>query len=334
MEVFREQFRVPNLQGFKLIVMVSDDSYNTTMGVTTTDSDEQATSEMAAAKPKERQFQVVPVPGTFTRGRWKCWDYKDKTLETGAIIDFTEKSEKHSLPVNIVENPVGCRNFISHGQTDTMNNTANEPHLISGTDMNGTAISQAIDVSNMGKESSTIVVTSIDPPSVTPIHGTPSSASTSPAINNATVIETKEKVSDHKNLLSLQTAASAPVLNAAGVALAHTPQFYRTSSATTSYLEPLSELPDPNVVVQQPFASESITTNVPLTVIEADDPSSRDITYNERKCKFAAITFIVSIIKTIKLMKFEMWDKVRIETNSGMYGLFYQSQIYMFALNR
>ena len=28
-------------------------------------------------KPKERQFQVVPVPAIFTRGRWECVDYKD-----------------------------------------------------------------------------------------------------------------------------------------------------------------------------------------------------------------------------------------------------------------
>lgn len=53
------------------------------------------------------------------------------------------------------------------------------------------AISQASDVSNVGKESSTIVVTSIAPPSATPIHGTPSSASISPVISNATGIETK-----------------------------------------------------------------------------------------------------------------------------------------------
>lgn len=29
------------------------------MGVTTADNDEQGVSEMAAAKPKERQFQVI-----------------------------------------------------------------------------------------------------------------------------------------------------------------------------------------------------------------------------------------------------------------------------------
>lgn len=53
------------------------------------------------------------------------------------------------------------------------------------------AISQAIDISNGRKESSTIVVTSIAPPSATPVHGTPSSASISPVINNAAAIEIK-----------------------------------------------------------------------------------------------------------------------------------------------
>ncbi|EJD74917.1 TSC22 domain family protein 1 [Loa loa] len=241
------------------------------MGVTTTDNDEQVASDMTAAKPKERQFQVVPVPGTFTRGRWKCWDYKDKTSETGAIIDFTDKSEKHSLPINVGENPTGCRTFIPHGQTDTMNHMTTEPHLIPATDTSSAAISQAIDISNAGKESSTIVVTSIAPPSATPVHGTPSSASTSPVINNATIIETKGKIPDHEDSISLQTTASAPVLNVGGVAPAHTLQFYRAPSATTSHLQPLSELPDPNLVVQSSFVPEPVATNIPLTVAETDD---------------------------------------------------------------
>ncbi|VDK69740.1 unnamed protein product [Litomosoides sigmodontis] len=238
------------------------------MGVTTADNDEQGVSEMAAAKPKERQFQVVPVPGTFTRGRWKCWDYKDKTSETGAVIDFTDKSEKHSLSINIGENPVACRTFISHGQTDTINHTTSEPHLIPTTDTSSAAISQPIDVSNVGKESSTIVVTSIAPPSATPVHGTPSSTSISPVINNATIIETKGKISDQEDLLSLQTASSAPVLNVGGVVSAHTSQIYRTPSATTSYLQPLSEIPDS--VVQSSFTSEPVAAS--LAVTETDDP--------------------------------------------------------------
>ncbi|KAL3989302.1 hypothetical protein ACH3XW_27115 [Acanthocheilonema viteae] len=240
------------------------------MGVTTTDNDEQGASEMAAAKPKERQFQVVPVPGTFTRGRWKCWDYKDKTSETGAVIDFTDKSDKHSLSISIGENPVGCRIFVPHGQTDTINHTISEPYLIPTSDTSSAAISQAIDVSNVGKESSTIVVTSIAPPSATPVHGTPSSASISPVISNVTIAETKGKIPDQENLLSLQTTASSPVLNIGGVAPAHTPQIYRTPSATTSYLQPLSEIPDN--VVQPSFTAEPVATNVPLAATETDDP--------------------------------------------------------------
>ncbi|CAG9537014.1 unnamed protein product [Cercopithifilaria johnstoni] len=240
------------------------------MGVTITDNDEQGASEVAAAKPKERQFQVVPVPGTFTRGRWKCWDYKDKTSETGAVIDFTDKSEKHSLSINIGENSVGCRTIISHGQTDAVNHATSEPHLIPATDTSSAAISQTIDMSNAGKESSTIVVTSIAPPSSTPAHGTPSSASISPVINNATIIETKERISDQENLLSLQTTASAPALNIGGVAPVHTPKIYRTPSATASYLQPLSEIPDS--VVQPSFTPEPVATNVPVTVTETDDP--------------------------------------------------------------
>ncbi|MCP9256812.1 TSC22 domain family protein 1 [Dirofilaria immitis] len=258
------------------------------MGVTTTDNDEQAASEMTAAKPKERQFQVVPVPGTFTRGRWKCWDYKDQTSETDAVIDFTDKSEKHSLSINIGENPVGCRTFVSHGQPDTVNHTS-ELHLIPATDTSNAAVSQAIDVSNGGKESSTIVVTSIAPPSATPVHGTPSSASISPVINNATVIETKDvilfpinlltagnmsqwKTTDRENLLSLQSTVSAPVLNIAGVTSAHTHQIYRTTSVTTSYLQPLSELPDSNLTVQSTFAPEPVASNVPPIATETEDP--------------------------------------------------------------
>lgn len=48
------------------------------------------------------------------------------------------------------------------------------------------------------------------------------------------------KVPDSENLSSLQTTASAPILNVGGVAPAHTPHVYRIPSATTSYLQPLS----------------------------------------------------------------------------------------------
>ncbi|KAF7633052.1 hypothetical protein Mgra_00007547 [Meloidogyne graminicola] len=44
---------------------------------------------VAVAKPKERQFQVVPVPAVFTRGRWECVDYKE-CIDIKECIDYKE----------------------------------------------------------------------------------------------------------------------------------------------------------------------------------------------------------------------------------------------------
>ncbi|VDN18011.1 unnamed protein product [Gongylonema pulchrum] len=149
-------------------------SFDVAMGVSTCNSDQQAQhgTEMTATKPKERQFQVifldfcplrqfqvVPVPGTFTRGRWKCWDYKDKTSETvidftdksekhtartftrgrwkcwdykdktsETVIDFTDKSEKHTATINLTEN-VASYVATPSTQTDPINHTLSEPRL-------------------------------------------------------------------------------------------------------------------------------------------------------------------------------------------------------------
>ncbi|KAI1716438.1 TSC-22/dip/bun family domain-containing protein [Ditylenchus destructor] len=43
-------------------------------------------------KPKERQFQVVPVPAIFTRGRWECRDFKEPTSVENQILEFVEKN--------------------------------------------------------------------------------------------------------------------------------------------------------------------------------------------------------------------------------------------------
>ncbi|KAI1724330.1 TSC-22/dip/bun family domain-containing protein [Ditylenchus destructor] len=43
-------------------------------------------------KPKERQFQVVPVPAIFTRGRWECRDFKEPTSVESQILEFVEKN--------------------------------------------------------------------------------------------------------------------------------------------------------------------------------------------------------------------------------------------------
>ncbi|KAK5976178.1 hypothetical protein GCK32_005975 [Trichostrongylus colubriformis] len=46
--------------------------------------------------PRERQFHVVPVPGVFTRGRWKCRDYRedDHPDSRDQILDFTDIRER------------------------------------------------------------------------------------------------------------------------------------------------------------------------------------------------------------------------------------------------
>lgn len=43
-----------------------------------------------------RLFQVVPVPGIFTRGRWKCRDYRedDHPDSRDQILDFTDIRER------------------------------------------------------------------------------------------------------------------------------------------------------------------------------------------------------------------------------------------------
>jgi len=44
-----------------------------------------------SVKPKERQFQVVPVPAIFTRGRWECRDFKEATSVESQILEFVDK---------------------------------------------------------------------------------------------------------------------------------------------------------------------------------------------------------------------------------------------------
>ncbi|VDK43204.1 unnamed protein product [Anisakis simplex] len=71
------------------------------MGVASAENSDTA-ADMTTAKPRERQFQVVPVPGKFTRGRWQCWDYRDDKPDVSEkILDFTDKSEKNVAPSTV-----------------------------------------------------------------------------------------------------------------------------------------------------------------------------------------------------------------------------------------
>lgn len=144
------------------------------MGVTITDNDEQLIDEMSASKPKERQFQVVPVPGLFKRGRWECWDYKQKSVEGGEeIIDYTEKSDKTAATTALTV----ARSTVPEETTQGLNHTVSEPRLIPTGEGSAGLIgaTEPDDVPLRTSESTTILVTSIAPPSVTPVQGTPSS---------------------------------------------------------------------------------------------------------------------------------------------------------------
>uniref|UniRef100_A0A1I7Z469 TSC22 domain family protein 1-like n=1 Tax=Steinernema glaseri TaxID=37863 RepID=A0A1I7Z469_9BILA len=134
--------------------------------------------EAAVQKPKERQFQVVPVPCVFTRGRWKCWDFKLGTEVPGVtpdILEFAEKtpSGERSQPA-AVETPSTVR-------TTSMTNISNTAgvtftHTITPSDVTASAEQRSERVTTPmtpnPKESSTIVVTSIEPAPVTPVHST------------------------------------------------------------------------------------------------------------------------------------------------------------------
>uniref|UniRef100_A0A1I8AZC2 TSC22 domain family protein 1 n=1 Tax=Meloidogyne hapla TaxID=6305 RepID=A0A1I8AZC2_MELHA len=52
---------------------------------------------VAVAKPKERQFQVVPVPAVFTRGRWECIDYKDGASTGGGFVSFSLGGDNQTI---------------------------------------------------------------------------------------------------------------------------------------------------------------------------------------------------------------------------------------------
>uniref|UniRef100_A0A915A799 TSC22 domain family protein 1 n=1 Tax=Parascaris univalens TaxID=6257 RepID=A0A915A799_PARUN len=158
------------------------------MGVANAENSE-APAEMTTAKPRERQFQLVPVPGKFTRGRWQCWDYRDdKPDVSGEILDFTEKADKNALPstLPVAVDPQPVANLGSLQQPgDALTHTSSEPvlPLVQGNAVPApTAVQVPIDVpistqsQPVHKESSTIVVTSIAPAPVTPVHGTPSSS--------------------------------------------------------------------------------------------------------------------------------------------------------------
>ncbi|XGW34947.1 hypothetical protein V3C99_018751, partial [Haemonchus contortus] len=120
--------------------------------------------------PRERQFHVVPVPGVFTRGRWKCRDYRedDHPDSRDQILDFTdirERGEGGGEPANAVEKPPQS----SHERPTEVKPI---PESATATDP----------IPSPLKESSTIVVTSIAPAPPTPQHNNHHAEATERAI--------------------------------------------------------------------------------------------------------------------------------------------------------
>ncbi|MFH4973685.1 hypothetical protein AB6A40_000394 [Gnathostoma spinigerum] len=138
-------------------------------------------SAMTTAKPRERQFQVVPVPGRFTRGRWTCWDYKDadtvpSNTQDPNIIEYSENKEKEKddsvspKASNAVPADTPLTAKFTVGDIPEI---AVEPSVSTAPiSMNVTA---PMDVPGAPRESSTILVTSVAVAPSTPVHGTPSS---------------------------------------------------------------------------------------------------------------------------------------------------------------
>ena len=168
------------------------------MGVVNTEEPE-VSIEMTS-KPKERQFQVVPVPGVFTRGRWKCWDYRDEPVAEEKILNYVEKTDKLiSQTVPALNDAVSPPNFDFLPSMESSSYTTNEL-LLPSTETNSVTATQgavqalsSVNENNsvvLGKESSTIVVTSIAPGSVPAVQGNSRSAtvaSPEPLITSSTI---------------------------------------------------------------------------------------------------------------------------------------------------
>ncbi|GMS92040.1 hypothetical protein PENTCL1PPCAC_14216, partial [Pristionchus entomophagus] len=109
-------------------------------------------AELASATiPKERKFQVVRVPGVFTRGRWKCGDYRDNVKPIKGLT-FTDDKENDSAGTVAVAASMSV----------------------------STTVSEPTNQSPLREESSTIVDTSNAPAPPTPQHGTPDWGASSP----------------------------------------------------------------------------------------------------------------------------------------------------------
>ncbi|KAI6205709.1 TSC-22/dip/bun family protein [Aphelenchoides besseyi] len=114
--------------------------------------------EMAANKP--RYFQVVPVPGVFTRGRWECWDYKEGDKRTDSKANDILVFDKNSIlaSTNGTDHPTDGNNPATIPLTNLVTNAATLTH--NGT--NSASVSPSSSAIGINTENTdTIVVTSV-----------------------------------------------------------------------------------------------------------------------------------------------------------------------------
>ncbi|KAI6243814.1 hypothetical protein M3Y99_00046000 [Aphelenchoides fujianensis] len=158
---------------------------------------------MAANKP--RYFQVVPVPGVFTRGRWKCCDYKEGENRTEVPNDMLVFDKNTALAsVNGVggDHPTDGNNPATIPLTNLVTNPATVAHAHNG--MNSASVSPSS--SSLAINNETMVVTSVanqvrapDPPANV-VSTKPTVVSTSAKTNGGGEMSTS---SSAKNLVKL-----------------------------------------------------------------------------------------------------------------------------------
>eukprot|EP00080_Pristionchus_pacificus_P004823 PDM64843.1 hypothetical protein PRIPAC_53099 [Pristionchus pacificus] len=193
-------------------------------------------AELASATvPKERKFQVVRVPGVFTRGRWKCWDYRDdvKPIEGLTFTDDKENDSAGTVPV---------------APSTSVSTTVSEP----------------ANNSSLREESSTIVVTSIAPAPPTPQHGTPDKSQVVPTTVTITSTQPQQPVTDTVVVQSIAPPATQEQQPIVVVVPAPPPipPSPSLSTTTTSSIVVVEEPPPRRELQQQPPSGESMTVSM------------------------------------------------------------------------
>ncbi|VDK40059.1 unnamed protein product [Gongylonema pulchrum] len=134
------------------------------------------------------------------------------------------------------------------------------------------APSQPIDVPNARKESSTIVVTSIAPPSVTPVHGTPYSTSISPVTNNDN--DSKAQISTPESPGTAPFAFNLLAFQVGGVPVAGAGDFVPSARENSPGLPPIASAPALQKVPATMAASTTtVTSNHVYVVASATAPN-------------------------------------------------------------